>query len=519
MKKGVILLCLITFGSFSARCQTFLKYFAIDSIATESYCVELRDSFFFAAGICADTSVPYGISSFLAKFDYSGNMISDTVFRPKQFEQYVATRENSMITLRDKGLAAVGYARDSTEKIWLSFTKFDSAGNVVLCKAIDPGVVGYRTIFAYRLVESDNNGYFISGEMQLANNAIKTFLIKLDSTGAFEFTRVYNSVPLDNGARGLTKLSGGHLLVSSYSNQSGINYWQTSERTCFLEVDTDGNLIHQYCTSDTNTMAYYNVSPTFDGGYLSSGSYYSDRTRGMGMLLNEYVVKWDTGFNIIWQQKAGDKTDENSFSDFEQDTHDNIILCGQNLVDTGFAAGFNGAIAKVNKEGHIEWFREYKVPTGLSLDNSYNYLYDIDLLPNGNIVAIGSWETSKVNSPLYFPQVGWILKLDSNGCMDNGDCGLTDISGPSQNNSEANQNPFQVFPNPSNGAFTVHANMDMPSFTQLEVYDAMGKKILTQPLFGRTSLINLYYLPAGIYFYRIGNDAVSFDKGKLVIQK
>ncbi|MDB5282567.1 MAG: hypothetical protein JWO06_1642, partial [Bacteroidota bacterium] len=186
------------------------------------------------------------------------------------------------------------------------------------------------------------------------------------------------------------------------------------------------------------------------------------------------------------------------------------------IIDT---QSFAGILAKVDSSGSPIWYRRYRVSTAISPDYAWNYLYDVDLMQNGDIVAVGSWVSTTSNGPLYVPQVGWILRVNSNGCMDNGDCGISGIDDKPSPTSSMQFRPVQIFPNPSNGIFNVNAMAQLPAATCIDVYDALGKKLLSQPIFFHSNLINLYHLANGVYFYKITNGLFTVEEGELVIQK
>ncbi|MDB5281167.1 MAG: hypothetical protein JWO06_242, partial [Bacteroidota bacterium] len=317
--KQIILVIGLAIGTLNAYCQTFNKYFFIDSIATSAYSMVEKDSFLFVLGVNADISITNGIKTYLAKFDLSGNLLSHVSLRPSQFVYYIAGNQNTLIITHDNGMAATGFALNNYGRDFVSFTKFDSAGNISFYKTYGSSIPQYRHLYAYKLLEYDSS-YYLVGSIQLADYSVITILIKIDLSGNLQFFKLYNNLPLWNGPLGFCRLSNGHLLLSCYSQDdlTSVNYWQAVQNTCFVEVDTAGNLMNQNCTTDGNTLAYYTLAISGEN-YLSSGSYYYDRVQGNGVLQKEYLAKWDSSFNLIWDWKAGGLSDQNSFTDFEQD--------------------------------------------------------------------------------------------------------------------------------------------------------------------------------------------------------
>jgi hypothetical protein len=503
-----------------SEAQTFIKPFFIDSSSTLAYSICTKDSFFFVTGSVNDTVVSGGVCSYLAKFDYMGNELSSITFRADNYVFFNLTiSENALISTADGGMAAVGDVMDTLSKYWLLFSKFDSSGDLLFYKTYDFGFTNYQRLFGFKTIEFDS-AYFLIAELD-SNYYCSVVLAKLDLAGNLKLVKTYNQLPYLYSAFPISAnmLSNSHILICDGRSDDDVNYWQAILKTCFLEVDTAGNLIKQVCDTDINLFAHYNLDTTYDGNYLSCGTYYCDRQQGLSYTCQDYVAKWNTNFNLEWQLLMGDTGVNNYFADFAQDVDKNIILCGQNLNSINDSGLYKACLAKVSPSGSLIWYRNYMVPDGVTPDWSWNYLTDMTLLPNGDILAVGSWQNHNAANNLFFPQLGWIIRVDSNGCLNDSTCGVAGIGDEPPFAAQKQLPPIQIFPNPSNGTFTINAMVDLPAFTEIEVYDALGRKVRTQPLFHRANLLNLTNLSSGIYFYKIVCGLSEIDEGKLVIQK
>ncbi|HLP49422.1 MAG TPA: T9SS type A sorting domain-containing protein [Chitinophagales bacterium] len=505
-----------------AKAQTFITPFSIDSIATVAYSVLEKNESLYVLGVNADTSIDWGVRSFLARFDNEGNKLSYVTFRPPGYVTSYAGGANSLIPTSDNGMVTTGILTDTASRNYVLFLKFDSLGNVEFYKTYQPAIANFRHTGGYKIIECDS-AYYIIGETQRSNYYVEPMLIKTDLAGNLQFVKTYNTLPYLYGGgtnMSFTIMPNGNLLLCEARADDG-NVWDKILSTCFLEIDTAGNLLNQHCTAGINTHAHYNIAVTHDNNYISCGSYYAYRNQGSGYQYNNYVAKWDTGFNILWDLKLGYINVFNAFTDFMQNPADDIILCGHNLVDTigGGDAGFNGCLAKISATGNLNWFRNYKVPTGLGLDNSHNWLYDIDLLPNEDIVAVGSWQWNSANSPLGLKQLGWLLRVNSDGCMDDGSCGVTDIDESAAEQEPVTLQPVVISPNPSDGVFAVNSTVTLPAATTIDFYDVNGKRLSSQMLLNQSTLVNLNHLPAGVYFYEVSNGITHVQSGKVLIQK
>lgn len=511
--KIVLLVCFSY--CIKANGQTFIKRFTIDSIATIANSMELRDSFIFIVGLRADTVVNFGIRSFAAKMDYEGNLLSYFSFRPTQYSHFVLNRQNSLISTSDGGFACTGYAMDSADIIFLTFFKFDSLGQMEYYKVIAANVPGNQAVFSYNLLQTLDGNYFITGSIQLVNFDIKTFAAKLDTGGNLQWFKYYNTIPLQNSSRGISRLSDSILLVSIGATDLNSQEWKGNYKTCLLMIDTLGNQRGLYVTPDSNTIVSVNVRTTYDGKYLSCGEYFENRQIS-NYGYKDYLIKWDTNYNQLWNLKAGVMSPWSTFLDFEQTPSNHIVLSGMQCCDTLDGGRRNATLTKVSKDGTLEWMKTYRGITSTNMSGEYNILTDVDLMPNGDIVAVGECDGDTPDDNI--GQYGWIIRVHEDGCMDDGFCGYTDIEEPKTKNEKPVE-PVRFSPNPSQGIFSVYVQEELPPATTIQVYDLRGTLLTRQPLFGQANLLNLYSLPNGIYFYQIGNGLVKVQSGKLVIQK
>jgi hypothetical protein len=81
---------------------------------------------------------------------------------------------------------------------------------------------------------------------------------------------------------------------------------------------------------------------------------------------------------------------------------------------------------------------------------------------------------------------------------------------------------YNIFPNPSNGRYTLEASTESNNTNFVEIYNMLGERVYTQTLNeGREDTpINLEDKASGIYLYRIITETGNMvSEGKFVIQK
>ena len=75
-----------------------------------------------------------------------------------------------------------------------------------------------------------------------------------------------------------------------------------------------------------------------------------------------------------------------------------------------------------------------------------------------------------------------------------------------------------IFPNPSNGIFSINQASSNSENLTIEVYNMLGEKIYSGMIFGEsTSRIDISYLSEGIYFVKTDNGKKT-ETQKIIIQ-
>ncbi|HLF62599.1 MAG TPA: T9SS type A sorting domain-containing protein [Saprospiraceae bacterium] len=158
---------------------------------------------------------------------------------------------------------------------------------------------------------------------------------------------------------------------------------------------------------------------------------------------------------------------------------------------------------RMSPEGELLWERAYYEYDSAIESSRIGTILDFAELDNGDIIAVGNvW---------YDDDDMLIMRVDSNGCLDPGDCHeviTVDITTGTQDLSEVTDR-MRVFPNPSSEFlyFGIDASGLLP--VDYTIVDIHGSKLQDGRLDSAISNVNVANLPNGMYFLYV------YEGGKL----
>jgi hypothetical protein len=334
------------------------------------------------------------------------------------------------------------------------------------------------------------NDYYIAGiRSTIAPNNADVILAKIDSSGNRLWEKTYGTSQYEE-AKSITDLANGNLLIGAVKRD--LNQTHEHSNTWLLEVDTGGTLVRQWFDPNDSTYAAEGLLQTRDGGFIYGAQKKSVQTINDVNYIAS-IVKLDSTFNKQWMFTGGYAGMLTGLFDIEELAGGNIIACGKSDY-------YHGWIVKLSAAGQLLWEREY---VGFASAGSENYLTDIDVLPDGSLIAVGQCQQSG-STP---PQVGWFLKLDSNGC-ELESC----LLGVEEMPKEKLNTQLQINPNPFTGNLSLtstNANGAIGS-ANITLTNPLGQTVYHQQVTNLSSsytkTIDLSYLPSGVYFLAVEAD-------------
>jgi Secretion system C-terminal sorting domain len=156
----------------------------------------------------------------------------------------------------DKGYIVAGANRSIESDMFV--VKLDSNGSILWAKTIG----GEGDDFAYSIVQTTDGGYAVAGRTSSFPNGDKMYIVKLDSSGLLQWTKVV-SVFLDEAFSIVQTTDGGYAVAG---------YTGAHSSMLILKLNTDGSLQwSRVVDCGPGQMYAKSILQTSDGGYVAAG--------------------------------------------------------------------------------------------------------------------------------------------------------------------------------------------------------------------------------------------------------
>ena len=411
------------------------------------------DSGFVIVGGTRDTNGTNYTRILLANIDSDGVMGNITTLGDAQTKNYGAFYNSLIVTV--KGLFYyTGYTVDTAAKL-LVLKKHIDSDTITLYEYYTPNSYAFQ---GCKMVETAFGFYVCGVRTDATVNSADNVLLKIDSNGNRLWQKQFGANNRIEYVRSLVLLPNGNLMMGSF--RSDFNQTNEKANTWLLEVDTGGNIVRQWFDPNDSTYVAEGLRQTQDGGFIYGAQKKNYQSGFSSVSYIATIVKLDSNFNKQWTFNASShRSIYDGITDIEELPDGNFIAAGH-LSYYGTDTALNGYIVKLDADGNVIWERTYR---GISTTQSLNFLSDIDILPDGGLIAVGQCQLSGATPP----QVGWFLKLDSNGCeVEN--C-LVGIETPKSPKGDFDSQ-MQIQPNPASDRVWVEVEPGLLG-GELKLYD------------------------------------------------
>ena len=434
------------------------------------------------------------------------------------------------------GWSGSGMDGDKTQPSWGVFdnwiVKIDAIGN----KQWDKRYGGFNNDLLGTVTITKDGGYLLGSESYSPISGDKTqddwdttynwadyWLVKVDSRGNKEWDKRFGGVSSEEMSAVISTDDGGYIIGgSSASPVSGDKTqpdWDTIWHTTdywVVKIDSLGNKIWDKRFGGTNDDNLNALLITSDGGYLLGGNSASgvsgDKTQpnvdtsgpAIQYVDDYWIVKIDSAGNKEWDKRYGGFDEDILYS--LQITQDNgYLLAGNSRSNAGGDKVENNLgheqtwIVKTDSLGNKQWDK-----TMFTLESHFGYAiqtkdgcYAIANTTGGGIAGYKTqtnWSDSAGNY--------WMIVF-----CDSVSTGINELTSEVQLN---------VFPNPFSKELDITIKQQSLNQARFSITNALGKAVYTKTETNLnnayTKMLDLSYLPNGVYFVEVVVDGVCTTK-------
>ena len=330
----------------------------------------------------------------------------------------------------------------------------------------------------YSVQQTNDGGYVITGYAHGSVTSVDYYLLKLNATGDSLWSKTYGSMGDEEGRSLIQTNDGGYMIAGN----TIFGFGATGEDIYLLKLDSSGNVLWSKTYGGINEDRAYSIVQTADMGFIISGSTMSFGAGDKDV----YLLKTDSNGIVQWSKTFGG-------SGWDEARSVRKAADGGYII-TGFSASFNAGD-----------FDIYLIKTDANGNSGCNQgigttISDTAATITGSTGFLIS-SGSPVTSPATITGSGFPLTTI---CFNN-----------SVNEIEIDNSNF-IYPNPSNGNFTISLANSLNNVS-IEIYNILGEKIFQENV-NTTSLkrINLTNISRGLYFVNVYDGQKKYTR-KLIV--
>ncbi len=523
MKKLILLIVIINFTTvLQAQQNTFSKVLTdVPEYGIQAYSVvPTFDNAYMIVG-----DVDYEQQGLIIKVNLDGNVLWNKTFYNTNPYQYRDMIFHEIISTNDSCFVLVGSAyNESSNHLDALCIKINSDGDTLWSKTISQTDFSIR---ALSVQQANDSGYIMTGYANnLSASCQKIFVAKLNLSGNLQWTNLLEESNLKNKGYSVKQTPDSCYVVTGFLE----NYPPFDPNAFLLKLTPTGEFLwaKKYHLSTNEICFGHDIEITNDGFlfYLELGNHIA-------------LMKTDFSGNILWNKSY------NQYTSFSYEYYSTKFHKTSDSCYVFVSAGeWGSGLSKVDSDGNMIWTKDVflKATDVVETINKEFFvigngpMYGVKDLkfesPQIGIIQTDSLgnEEDCVSSMNVQPKIDTIISSSAtftslaggientihpiiNSLVLESDTGCIDFLGSI--NETLFEKEILVFPNPSNGIFTVNINNEKAA--QIIIYNTMGEKIYQSKLYNQEFEIDLSSKPKGMYFYKLLFTDNEIVTGKLII--
>lgn len=300
--------------------------------------------------------------------------------------------------------------------VWV--VKLNSTGAIVWQKTMG----GSSGDYAYSITSTSDGGYILAGttrsndgDVTGNHGDVDIWVVKINGTGNIVWQKTYGGSGTDWGNKIISTSDGGYVVIGyTNSNDGDVSGNHGQNDGWVIKLNSTGGIMWQKLLGGSLTDLLNSVTTTSDGGYIVTGSTYSNDgdVSGNHGDRDGWVIKLNSTGNIVWKKLYGG-TALDDLGSIIATSDGNYIIVGATQSNNGDVSGnhgfYDGWIIKIDGNGNIIW---KKVMGGSGLDGFNSALIN----SQNELVVIGETQSNDGDvSGFKGGEDVWIVKLDANG--------------------------------------------------------------------------------------------------------
>jgi len=498
---------------------TFNKTHSLDLVNSLAISVIETDSSYFISGVGVDMLDSFNVvASYLHEVDYRGETLNKSYFvdstGSKKFEHFRPNLKRSL----DGTFLLSGYQWESGE-LDPYIIKFDKDANIIfqtLQKSKFEKGNGFELDTDY--LELPNGDIITVTRCQRDDQgndaAAEICIYKLSAVGKLLWQKVIEDPSRRDFTGQLKLMPNGNIMIFGGKSKAHLEFHGPSWAT-LTEIDTSGNLVSTWISSQSEAFDYVRTGLVVDDGYILGSGILVEYDPDRVTIRDPMILKLNKNYEKEWKLIQYNRTDT-LFSPalkynklIEVVKNQTFVACGsghKGVPDSpvGDFSDKYGRLIKFDANGNLIWERNYQY-FGDEVYIDDHFFEDVIHTTDGGFLACGEAFNANASSPIN-AQLSWLVKMDEHGCIVPGCHDLIDNT-----ISVSNAVGLKLFPNPVSDVLNVSINhQGSYGEAQIIINNSMGQQLKTYPikLPNLTMMIDVGRFMSGTYYLTYVVDGV-----------